>query len=77
MSASAEARAVSRAFKFQGLQLTGGAMKALISVLSSEADAQAALSAIIIAIKDRLEKSELRSSLIDEAAIGETPQHIA
>eukprot|EP00953_Heterococcus_sp_UTEX-ZZ885_P027635 14806-Heterococcus_DN1.PRE.4 len=69
MSASQFARQIATAFRYQGLQLTGDAMKAVISVLQQEEDAAAALSSVIIAVKDRIEKNELRTSVIDEAAI--------
>ncbi|KAG5179611.1 DNA polymerase alpha/epsilon subunit B-domain-containing protein [Tribonema minus] len=62
-------RQIAQAFRLQGLQLTGEAMKAIISVIESEEDSAAALGAVISAIKDKIERKELRSTVIDEAAV--------
>jgi shikimate 5-dehydrogenase len=62
------AQQIATAFRYQGLQLTGDAMKAVINVLQQEEDAAAALSSVNTAVKDRID-NELRTSVIDEATI--------
>jgi DNA polymerase epsilon subunit 2 len=62
---------VFRAFKFNGLSISGAAVKALVSVISREDDQDKALATIVDAIKDRIQRQELTSTVIDIDAITE------
>lgn len=61
----ADGRAIFRAFKNKGLSLSAEASKALVSVLSKEADKDGSLGVILDAINERIEKREIRTSVID------------
>ena len=60
---------IGKAFQLQGLVLRGDAMWAIVSVLNQEADPRAALGAMIVAFKEKIDRHELRGSIIDEAAV--------
>ena len=62
-------REIFKAFKARGLSLRADASKALQRVLIHEDDAQAALSSVLEAIKERIEKKDIQSTVIDLASI--------
>ena len=62
-------RSILRSFKLKGLSLSGDASRALSRVLSIEEDPTGSLERILDEIKERIEKREINSSLIDVDAI--------
>lgn len=62
-------RSILRSFKLKGLSLSGDASRALSRVLSIEEDPTGSLERILVEIKERIEKREINSSLIDVDAI--------
>jgi DNA polymerases epsilon N terminal len=62
-------RTVLRAFKLRGLSLSGDASRALSRVLSAEEDPNGSLERVLDEIKERIEKREIKSSLIDVDAV--------
>eukprot|EP00937_MAST-01D_sp_MAST-1D-sp2_P002524 g2524.t1 len=70
MSSSRQMRvAVSRKFKLAGLSVRADAAKALASMLAREDDVQAALGKVVDALKTRVERQELTTSVVDMDAI--------
>ena len=65
MTSASLRRDVVRALKMQGLSAQAEAVKALVSVLSREADPGAALEAIVDCVKERVERGEVQSSILD------------
>ena len=62
-------RAILRAFKSKGLSLSGDASRALNRVLTVEDDPSGSLDRILEEVKERIEKRDIKSSLIDVEAI--------
>jgi DNA polymerase epsilon subunit 2 len=58
-------RTVFRAFKSKGLTVSADATRALVSVISKENNPDESLGAILDAIKERIEKREIKSPVID------------
>lgn len=66
MSAS---RTIFRSFKSKGLSISADATRALESVLSREEDFDGTLQRILAELKDRIEKQDVRSTIVNEATI--------
>ncbi|CAM9354180.1 unnamed protein product [Choristocarpus tenellus] len=62
---SSSSNGVFKAFKIQGLAIRADATKAVVRVVEREDDAIGALQNIIRAIKELIERNELRSNVID------------
>lgn len=62
-------RQISRKFKLSGLAIRADAVKALASALSQEDDVDGALTMVLGAIKARIERQEIKSALVDLAAV--------
>ena len=60
---------ITRGFKLNGLSIRVDAAKALASALLREEDVEAALGVVIQAIKNKVERQDLKSTLIDLDAI--------
>ena len=58
-------REIFKSFKSRGLSLRADASKALLRVLLQEEDIQDSLNIILAEIKDRIEKKDIKSSVID------------
>jgi hypothetical protein len=64
-------RAIFRAFKSKGLTLTADASRALCKILISETDWEDTLNNILDEIKERIEKRDIKSSVIDVNAVSD------
>ena len=62
-------RDIFKSFKSRGLSLRADASKALLRVLLQEEDIQSSLTMILTEIKDRVEKKDIKSSVIDLSTI--------
>ena len=58
-------RAIFRAFKSKGLTVSADASRALIIVITKENDPDNSLALILDEVKERIEKREIKSSVID------------
>ena len=70
-------RKIFRSFKAKGLGLSVDACRALSSVLSREDDADGSLMLILDEIKERIDKRQISSSVIDEEAISSVVAYLS
>lgn len=62
-------RKIFRDFKAKGLSITGDGSKALIRVLNAEEDKEGSLKLVVDRIKERIDKKEIQTYLIDDTVI--------
>jgi DNA polymerase epsilon subunit 2 len=70
-------RTIFRAFKGRGLGLSADACRALASVLVREEDSEGSLALILDEIKDRIDKRQIASSVIDEDVISSVVAYLS
>ena len=69
MSSKRAKKRVIKAFQLEGLTLSKGALKGVLSVLKSEEDEAGAIRVMIKSLKARIDRDETRSSVIDVDSI--------
>lgn len=70
-------RKIFRSFKSKGLSVSSEATRALASVLSREDDADGSLALILEEIKERIDKRQIKSSVIDEEVISSVVAYLS
>ena len=70
-------RKIFRSFKSKGLSVSSEATRALASVLSREDNADGSLALILDEIKERIDKRQIKSSVIDEEVISSVVAYLS